>query len=433
MKKLPSIDDVVNSGLCSGCGVCAYLQPNDIRMTDISDQGLRPISKSGTPIPNGDAVRACPGIELRHDFDAQDAEIIQDLEKGWGPVRNLWEGYAQDPELRYAASSGGAASALALHALTTERFAGVLHTAANKELPYTNETVFSTSRQELLERTGSRYAPASPADGLKQIEDADGPCVFIGKPCDVAAVQRARKMRPRLDKNLGLTIAFFCAGTPSTQGTLKMLERMGIADASTLMQLRYRGNGWPGAATAIASSDDGQPITHQISYEQSWGQVLTKFVQWRCRLCADHTGEFADISVGDPWYRPVEPGESGSSLVLARTRLGIEFTTAAIASGQLILRQGAPELLERSQPNLLRTRGAVWGRIAALRLIGAKVPVYHRLRTLDFWLSELTLTEKLKSILGTVRRCLQRGFHPLQWQHHRAQITGDEATRSINK
>ena len=36
------------------------------------------------------------------------------------------------------------------------------------------------------------------------IENSSKPCVFIGKPCDVAAISALRKQRPKLDKNLKL-------------------------------------------------------------------------------------------------------------------------------------------------------------------------------------------------------------------------------------
>src|SRR5262249_46317673 len=144
---------------------------------------------------------------------------------------------------------------------------GLLHTVARKDVPYLNETALSTSRAQILSATGSRYAPASPCEALAQVEHAPAPCVFIGKPCDVAGALNARRLRPALDKNLGLTIALFCAGTPSTRGTLAMLEAMGIADPSRVRSVRYRGNGWPGRATVTFEGPDGKVETRDLSYE----------------------------------------------------------------------------------------------------------------------------------------------------------------------
>ena len=409
-----SLQQVVDGGLCSGCGACAFAQPDKIRIADVTDAGLRPqpIDPQATELPAGEGAAVCPGGELSLDASDFGTDTIPELRAGWGPVRQLWEGAAADTELRYSGSSGGAASALALYALEAQGYQGVLHVAASEDLPYLNRTVISRSRAELLRRTGSRYAPASPCDGLGAIEEGAGPFVFIGKPCDVAATRKARHLRPELDRNLGLTIAFFCAGVPSTRGTMEMLRKMGVLDPSTLQSLRYRGNGWPGEATAVFQSGDGQRLESRLAYEQSWGGVLSKHVQWRCRLCADHTGEFADIAVGDPWYRQVEEGEPGSSLILGRTERGRAFIQAAINAGYISAYPASPDLLPRSQKNLLKARGAVWGRLLALRAVRAHAPRYDGIRMLPFWWKELSLREKLLSVAGTIRRCVTRGLHP---------------------
>jgi coenzyme F420 hydrogenase subunit beta len=244
---------------------------------------------------------------------------------------------------------------------------------------------------------------------LHLIERAPAPCVFIGKPCDVAATSKARALRPALDRNLGLTIGFFCAGTPSTRGTFEMLKAMGVDDPSTVISLRYRGHGWPGHASVTFQTPDG-PCTRELTYQQSWGQILQKHRQWRCYICPDHTGEFADIAVGDPWYRPIPPDEPGRSLIVARTERGRRILREAIDAGYLTAERVSHDLLPASQPNLLRTRGAVWGRLVGLRLMGAATPRFDRLPMFHLWLRQLSVSEKAQSFLGTVRRVFRKGL-----------------------
>ncbi|MFQ5654569.1 MAG: Coenzyme F420 hydrogenase/dehydrogenase, beta subunit C-terminal domain, partial [Planctomycetota bacterium] len=242
-----------------------------------------------------------------------------------------------------------------------------------------------------------------------RVESAPAPCVFIGKPCDVAATWKARALRSRLDGNLGLTIAIFCAGTPSTEGTLAMLRSMGVESGDEIVGLRYRGNGWPGRAEVTLPGGDGDGEERRsLSYEESWGEILQKHRQWRCALCADHTGEFADIAVGDPWYRPTGEGDPGRSLVIVRTERGRRLLAEAMESGTLTLERVDPALLPASQPNLLRTRGAIWGRLLVCRWMGAAVPRYLGVPALRFWWSELGLREKAQSIYGTVKRVIVR-------------------------
>lgn len=410
------IRDVAEGHLCTGCGTCAYLEPATITMVNITSKGLRPLIADGASTQAA-TLAACPGAGLAHNFDRDDPELVAELRDTWGPVLTIWEGYASDDAVRAAGSSAGAATVLATHCLENENMAGVLHVGAQPAVPFLNETIFSTSRDELFAATGSRYAPASPCDRLDLIEQSNRPCVFIGKPCDVAGAQAARKVRPALDANLGLTIAVFCAGTPSTEGTLEMLRAMGVHDLDDLSDLRYRGNGWPGLATATTA--DGQRQT--LTYEQSWGDILQKHRQWRCYVCADHTGEFADVAVGDPWYHEVDGSDPGRSLIVARTAKGRRIVEAAIEAGLLTAWVVSPDLLPRSQPNLEVTRGAVWGRIVVSRLFGAFAPRYRNMPMFRVWMRSLTWREKVGSTGGTARRVFRKGLR------ERAPVRRDDA------
>jgi coenzyme F420 hydrogenase subunit beta len=407
--KLPvinSIDDVVQQQLCCGCGACAYVSPGSFEMVDTLEAGRAPRRIAAAPAPIDDeALRVCPGLGLEHTFDRSMPGLIRELLPGWGPVLEVWEGHATDHSIRFAGSSGGAASALALAGLESCGMHGVLHIKARPDAPHLNQAVLSTSRWEILQATGSRYAPASPCEGLGMIEAAPGECLFIGKPCDVAAVNRAQRLRPALAGKLGATIAFFCAGTPTTGATLDLLRRLGVDDPSTVADLRYRGHGWPGSAAVTVRHDDGYE-TRRISYEASWGEILTNRKLWRCRVCADHSGELADIAVGDPWHRQRSSRDPGQSLVLVRTERGRRLLREALDGGYLELQQADPSVLPAAQPALLRGRGAVWGRALACRLLGTPAPRYRGFATFRFWWSALTAGQKLRTFAGTVKRIL---------------------------
>lgn len=403
MAKIKTILDVLENQLCTGCGACAFIEPDVFYMADTYEYGKRPFSHS-EKIENGDAFSICPGVSLSHDFSREEyVGINKDLLPGWGPVFGVWEGYAADEEIRYSGSSGGAATALSLYALESKNVEGVLHTGASDDIPYINKTVISKERKMLLKQSGSRYSPSSPCEGLEKLEEMKGKSVFVGKPCDVAAVNKIKKRKKSLDNKLDFTIAFFCAGVPSLEGNLNFLKQKGIDDIGKLSKLRYRGNGWPGNWVATYQNSDNRNAKKETTYAKSWG-YLQKYRQWRCYICPDHTGEFADIAVGDPWYRKVEEGESGKSLIIARTKKGLEIIQAAEKDGYIILESKNSELLPLSQPNLLNARGALWGRLNTLKLFGAAIPKYTGFNMLPFWIKNLTLSEKIKSVSGTAKR-----------------------------
>lgn len=401
-----SIAKVVNHQLCAGCGACASVQPARFSMRTIESYGRRPAIRRSSPAAETQGLNVCPGRSLERPTPSPSSQANASLYAEWGPVLGVWEGHATDPEIRRAGSSGGATTALSLFCLERGGAFGVLHARPDEHQPLENRTVMSRNRDDLLAGTGSRYAPASPCEGLGMIQDADGPCVFVGKPCDAAAVSAARRQDAQLDSNLTLVIAFFCAGTPSTEGVHRLIESLGIGHSDRVESVRYRGNGWPGDFVVTAVNAQGKHFSRSASYEASWG-YLQKYRQWRCYICPDHSGEFADIATGDPWYRAPQSGEAGRSLIVARTARGLEIVQAAAEAGYIEISERRDDLLPGSQPNLAETRKTLAGRLLAMRLLSAPTPDYQGFELQRSW-RELSLWQRLRVIGGTLRRVFRR-------------------------
>lgn len=404
--QLRNVQDVTEWGLCIGCGACAYVCPENITLVNVLSEGIRPKLRQSPCGECNDCLKVCPGINVVHSIDRDTDHVISSLTKSWGPVLEVWEGYAADPEVRYSGSSGGLASAIALYCIEKRNMHGLLHIGPDEKTPLRNKTVLSVSRDEIVARTGSRYAPASPCDGLAMVAASPDPCVFIGKPCDVTAVTLARTLKSELAEKTGVTIGIFCAGTPSSQGTLDLLQKQGI-DPETVEEVRYRGKGWPGKFS-IKIKGEAAP-REVMTYANSWG-FLEKYRPYRCHLCPDPTSEFADIACGDPWYRSIEEGEPGQSMVLVRTERGREILKEAIEAGYVILNRADPSILANSQQDVLQKRGAVWGRILAMKLFGIPTPNLKGFSLFENW-RRLPLVHKLKSTLGTARRIILRGYY----------------------
>jgi len=415
-QSINSISDVVNFQLCVGCGICASIEPSRFEMLDIPTIGLRPQVCENPSVETGKSLEYCPGIALIHDEKTDDTNIIGELLPAWGPILEVWEGYASDPDTRSAGSSGGIATALATYIIEHMAFSGILHTAAKENSPWLNETVLSRSVKDLKKTSGSRYSPASPCDGLGLLED-EKQYAFIGKPCDIAALRGAMRDDTSLEKKVNFLIAFFCAGTPSTQGTVDLLTKSGVTQTDKVKSLRYRGNGWPGNWYVKYEKSDGRLEESKTSYEESWG-FLQKYRQWRCYICPDHTGEFSDIAVGDPWYREIEDGELGKSLILVRTEKGRELLYGAVAAGYIHLEKNDPAILTASQPNLLTARGTLWARLNVLKMLLIPTPHYKGFMLFKFWIEELTLKQKVQSIFGTIKRAHKKKLRfPLNLPH----------------
>jgi coenzyme F420 hydrogenase subunit beta len=410
-ERFRTVADVADWRLCLGCGACAYACPEQkVQLINVVDQGIRP-RVADTPCGNNngrpcsDCLDVCAGLGAGQTAGSEPSTVIAELKQSWGPVLEVWEGFAADPQMRRDGSSAGMASALALFSIESLNMRGAVHIRGDDKQPHVNTTVFSRTRAELLASTGSRYAPASPCERLGEIEEGDRPAVFIGKPCDIEALRKAQAIRPGLNRNIGVAIGIFCAGTPSTQGTIDLLSKHGI-DPDEVEELRYRGRGWPGT---FAVRLKGQAQWRDLAtYAQAWG-FLQAYRPYRCHLCPDGTSEFADVSCGDPWYREVQQGEDGLSLVLVRTEQGREIVRRAIAAGAVRLQRVDPNVLSMSQKELQLKRGAIWGRVLTMKLLGVPAPRFAGMALARNWW-HLPLKHQLRSIIGTARRVLQRHY-----------------------
>jgi len=403
IKRLRTVSQVALWRLCSGCGACLGVCNNDaISLVDFPEEGIRPSVDVNRCQECSECIKVCPGIEIYQ--DRYNGNVIEELTASWGPVLEIWEGYSNDPEIRFKGSSGGIATSLACFCLEREKASGVLHIGTRLENPLKNTPVYSKSRTTLLEYAGSRYSPAAPCQSFKQIKEAESGSVFVGKPCDVVALQKARAIDAVLDSKINLTISIFCAGTPAKNGTYEILDTMGVKP-ELVESVRYRGHGWPGATTVCIKGVQGKEKL--MSYEKSWGDILSRHIPLRCRLCPDGTGEFADISCGDPWYRQTDPSDPGQSLVLVRTEKGRGVLHRAVEEGYVKLNKVGFDTLTRSQESLLKKRCDLWGRLFVMRMMLIPIPRFKGFFLFKNWCSK-SLVSMVRTLLGTLRRALLR-------------------------
>jgi coenzyme F420 hydrogenase subunit beta len=408
------ITRMVARNLCTGCGACAGAFPSLIQMVDDPVNGRRPVvdaSDEGYKAATA-AQSLCAGAAT----DWTNLARTDAVDDDWGPVLAAWEGWASDDEIRHRGSSGGAVTALAAFALESGAADGVAHTAARADDPRLNEAVISRDRASLLRGAGSRYAQASPAESLGPIARGTERVAFIGKPCDVASASKAMAADADLAAKVPLTIAIFCAGAPNLVATGRLLDRLGVPKDASLVDLRYRGEGWPGLMQAAWIDLDGMRRESEgITYAEGWGRILQSERRWRCRVCADHTGAFADISVGDPWHAAPEGDiDAGRSLIVARSPRGRAFVEAAIAAGVLKAERRSRDVIAAAQPNLKATHAAIWGRRAAMRMVGLPAPRDVGQGLFRQWLG-LSLRQKVQSVGGTWKRV----FRERLWRHVR--------------
>jgi coenzyme F420 hydrogenase subunit beta len=396
-----SLARVARGQLCSGCGGCALVAPGRIVMEYDAQGFLRP-QQLGPVSAGEDAriARICPGLGQRVEAGERRDDVL------WGPLLEMRRGHARDETLRHVASSGGALSALLVHLLESGRVEGVLQTAADPALPIGNVTVLSEEADAVRAAAGSRYAPSAPLAALEPHLTGERRLAFVGKPCDVAALRALALEDPRIDARFPVMLSFFCAGVPALAGAREVLDRLGVSEAET-RAFRYRGHGWPGHATARTRS--GRETS--MSYHDSWGGVLSRHVQHRCKICADGTGKAADLVCADAWEcdargYPLFNEAPGISLIVARTERGAAILAEAEAAGHLATGPFDPATLAAMQPGQSGRRRALLSRLAALRLLGRPVPRYEGLN-LGRVAAQAGLRPNLRGFFGMLKRSLR--------------------------
>ena len=343
-------------------------------------------------------MAVCPGVTIGRPPSSARVDLL------WGPVTELKVGHSTDPSLRFSGSSGGAISAVAKHLLSTGAVDAVVTNSADPNNPIGNQTLVLTDPDEVAVTAGSRYAPSAPLKNIVGTVAKHQRICFIGKPCDVAALRRFSARDRRIAERVKYYITFFCAGIPSEHGATQVVEALGFRKKE-IRHFRFRGNGWPGMARAETVDDRH----NEMSYNDSWGNILNRHLQFRCKICPDGIGESADLVAFDPWETtdgyPDFEERDGSSGLIARTKTGSRLLSDIERAGALETVPLAIKHLAQMQPYQAKRKRATLARLMGLFSVRFSMPAFYRMRL--SWNAMSLRRNNFKEFRATRRRCLK--------------------------
>jgi coenzyme F420 hydrogenase subunit beta len=327
-----------------------------------------------------------------------------DLTNVWGRAEAVYYGYSKDETVRKAASSGGVITEIASWLLENHMVDGIIHTCQDPSDPTKTISCISTTRQALISRCGSRYSISHPLTILNEI-DTTKKYAFIGKPCDVTALNNVKELRPEIGDVIKYTISFFCAGLPSIDAQNRLLRHLGC-NKETLKMLRYRGDGWPGFTTAI----DKEGQEYKTDYATSWGKILGRDIMKMCRFCLDGIGESADISCGDAWYltsekKPDFSEGEGRNVIFARSKKGWELLQRVIADEKIEIQVASLTDLGYMQAYQRDRRASMIDKIIVLKFFGRSTPKWKLCYIIRYG-KYINLRRHLQIVKGTLKRVL---------------------------
>jgi coenzyme F420 hydrogenase subunit beta len=399
-----SLEEIVEGGLCIGCGLCLGVAGREKIQIVLTPEGReRPVALRALDAATLERINAiCPGTRVEGARpEAQSERAAVDVV--WGSAERLAIGYAGDPQLRYRASTGGVLTALGQFLLMSGRAKFIVHVGSSYAEPLRTETRVSFDAASVIEGMGSRYGPAAPLVDFTALLDRAEPFALIAKPCDIAAVRNLSRIDSRVDRYLRYALTFICGGASDLTKSEEVVSGLGIR-SDELALFRYRGYGNPGPTRL--ETKDGRPF--ELSYQEMWKDEATWRIQPRCKICPDAIGESADLAASDVWPGGGPAGEDeGFNGIIVRTERGLELYRAALAAGAIVETQriGFRDF-DEFQPHQVRKKRAVWARLAGMRAAGCAVPETHNLRLAECARLN-TLVENLAEARGARRRSQQ--------------------------
>lgn len=392
-----SLNDIVENGLCIGCGLCKSIaQPERVELVMTPEGRERPIAP--TPLSPQATARinaVCPGTRVAGPAPDRQQQAAA-FDSVWGIAERISIGYAADPEIRFRGSTGGVLTALGQFLVESGRVNFVLHVGASASAPMRTSRKLSFDAVSVLDGAGSRYGPAAALADFCEILDRQEPFALIAKPCDITAVRNLAKIDERVDRYMRYALTFLCGGASDLTKSEAVLADFDLREEE-LRLFRYRGYGNPGPTRVEAQ--DGRAF--ELTYQQLWEEEAKWMIQPRCKICADAIGLAADIAASDVWPGGGPTGEDeGYNGIIVRTPRGAELYDAAVSAGKLTVSQPATfRDFDIFQPHQVRKRRAVWARFLGMQAAGKPVPATVNL-SLDDCARQNTLTDNLREARG---------------------------------
>ena len=325
--------EVVTSGLCTGCAACIVACPYDVLGYETADGTYRPfhVDAEGGPsnCTHGEkgctlCTRACPRFrDWEPEVDTFRFGRVRTEDEVFGVAADVVLARATDPELAAAGQDGGFVAALLVYALEHDEIDAALVSALEGD-GSTWRTVPSVvrTRAEVLATSGSRYTysanllayPAAVEQGLERL-------CLVGMGCMTSApgAMGARKAG-KIARRLSLSIGLMCSKTFDDAIFEELFEaKYGVTrDRITKMNIKGVFQLW---------LTDGGYLEVPLKEAHAWTRE-------GCKECPDFAAEHADLSTGGI-------GEYNDwTLVVVRTDRGRDLLAGMVRDGAVELRPG---------------------------------------------------------------------------------------------
>ncbi|MFN3587891.1 MAG: Coenzyme F420 hydrogenase/dehydrogenase, beta subunit C-terminal domain [Spirosomataceae bacterium] len=328
MNRAKSIQKVVESESCVGCGACAF----------VTRQSMD-INEYGEYVPNEEVFEkasveeeklmdfVCPSLNEEYNEDKLASHFLE--QKGMfsnklGMYQSIYGGYVKEGNFRRNGTSGGFGTWIGNELLKRGMIDGVIHVKESRREKF-NDPFFkysiSSSEEELQVGAQTRYHVVEISEVLTLIKSRPGRYLFIGLPCMVKAVRRIQLIDPIIKESIKYTSSLICGHLKSINWTLSLAWGAGVKPMElSSFQYRIKGNNISARAYIFKAFFGKEKLS---KVQDSGGIIGGKFNQGAlmlpaCNFCDDLVGETADITIGDAWLSRYEIDQNGTNLLIVR-------------------------------------------------------------------------------------------------------------------
>lgn len=370
-----TIVEVVRDGLCTGCGTCIALCPEEaIKHSIKKDKGIYiPELNNDKCVRCAICYKVCAGHEI--DFRGLNTEIFgkEPEDVLIGNYIDCYTGHSTDYDIRYNSTSGGMVTQLLIFALEKGIIDGALVTRMKKEYPLEPEPFIARTREEIIEASKSKYCPVPANIALKEIlESKEGDkFAVVGLPCHIHGIRKAERINKKLKEKIILHLGIVCNHTPTFLATSFILKKMNINE-DDVINLDYRGEGWPGA---MKIKSKGGTLLLGLGEFWSFGQG---FMPIRCTFCCDHTAELSDISFADAWIPEMKKiDQIGTSIIIVRRDSCREILRSMANESDISLMPlNSDKVVQSQRLSLHFKKHSLMSRMQVFNSIGKRIPHY---------------------------------------------------------